>query len=121
MLHGVSRFCRCEYRIYTSSSRWLIFSICRFIGVADIATVRFSLPAQLLEPTPNLEYWNYLDQPNAFVAIGDSDDAFDRMLEVIRFWFTKDLKYVKGKPCKPYNSILGEFFRVGFGRKNSWM
>ena len=50
------------------------------------------------------------------------------MLEVLRFWFTKDLvglspllirtmliekKYVKGKPCKPYNSVLGEFFRVG--------
>lgn len=26
----------------------------RFIGVADLAAVRFSLPAQLLEPTPNL-------------------------------------------------------------------
>jgi len=26
----------------------------RFIGVADIANVRFSLPAQLLEPVPNL-------------------------------------------------------------------
>jgi hypothetical protein len=26
----------------------------RFIGVSDIAAVRFSLPAQLLEPTPNL-------------------------------------------------------------------
>lgn len=34
------------------------------------------------------------------------------MLEVLRFWFTKDLKYAKGKPCKPYNSCLGEFFRV---------
>lgn len=54
------------------------------------------------------------------------------MLAVLRFWFTKDLvcfllrspsnnssnteriiqKYVKGKPCKPYNSTLGEFFRV---------
>ncbi len=84
----------------------------RFIGVADIAAVRFSLPAQLLEPTPNLEYWNYLDQPNTFTAIGGSDDPFDRMLEVLRFWFTKDLKYVKGKPVKPYNSALGEFFRV---------
>jgi hypothetical protein len=89
-----------------------ILSFRRFIGVTDIASVRFSLPAQLLEPTPNLEYWNYLDQPNTFVAIGDSDDALDRMLEVLRFWFTKDLKYVKGKPCKPYNSTLGEFFRV---------
>lgn len=84
----------------------------RFIGVSDLASVRFSLPAQLLEPTPNLEYWTYLDAPNAFVAIGNSDDPLDRMLEVIRFWLTKDLKYAKGKPCKPYNSCLGEFFRV---------
>lgn len=84
----------------------------RFIGVADLASVRFSLPSQLLEPTPNLEYWNYLDSPNAFVAIGTADEPVDRMLEVLRFWFTKDLKYAKGKPCKPYNSCLGEFFRV---------
>lgn len=63
----------------------------RFVGVSDIASVRFSLPAQLLEPTPNLgtpaapfpslmlcpghcqlmwlaEYWNYLDRPETFIA-----------------------------------------------------
>lgn len=85
---------------------------CRFIGVSDLAAVRFSLPSQLLEPTPNLEYWTYLDAPNAFIAIGTSDEPLDRMLEVVRFWLTKDLKYAKGKPCKPYNSCLGEFFRV---------
>lgn len=83
----------------------------KFIGVSDIAAVRFSLPAQLMEPIPNLEYWHYLDRPDAFVSIGDSDDALGRMLQCTRFWFTKDLKYVKGKPCKPYNSTLGEFFR----------
>ena len=61
----------------------------RFIGVADIAAVRFSLPANLLEPIPNLgawksgnliparglellsltfraEYWHYLDRPEFF-------------------------------------------------------
>lgn len=81
--------------------------------MADIASVRFSLPSQLLEPRPNLEYWTYLDRPETFAAIGDSDEPVERMLEVLRFWFTKDLKYVKGKPCKPYNSTLGEFFRVG--------
>ncbi|KAI1815109.1 oxysterol-binding family protein [Poronia punctata] len=86
----------------------------KFIGVSDLAAVRFSLPSQLLEPTPNLEYWNYLDSPSAFAAIGTSDDPLDRMLEVLRFWFTKDLKYVKGKPCKPYNSCLGEFFRCNW-------
>ncbi|KAM0262495.1 hypothetical protein ACHAQJ_001749 [Trichoderma viride] len=86
----------------------------KFIGVSDLATVRFSLPSQLLEPTPNLEYWTYLDAPNAFVAIGTSDEPLDRMLEVVRFWLTKDLKYAKGKPCKPYNSCLGEFFRCNW-------
>ncbi|KAK3689811.1 hypothetical protein B0T22DRAFT_179593 [Podospora appendiculata] len=86
----------------------------KFIGVADLASVRFSLPSQLLEPTPNLEYWNYLDSPNAFIAIGTADDPVDRMLEVLRFWFTKDLKYAKGRPCKPYNSCLGEFFRCNY-------
>jgi hypothetical protein len=83
----------------------------KFIGVSDIAAVRFSLPAQLLEPTPNLEYWGYLDRPETFIAIGDSEDELGRMLACLKFWFTKDLKYVKGKPCKPYNSTLGEFFR----------
>lgn len=28
-------------------------------------------------------------------------------------------KYVKGKPCKPYNSTLGEFFRVSYRHMNS--
>ncbi|KAL4973245.1 hypothetical protein BDW66DRAFT_142604 [Aspergillus desertorum] len=86
----------------------------KFVGVSDIASVRFSLPAQLLEPTPNLEYWNYLDRPETFASIGTSEEPLGRMLEVLRFWFTKDLKYIKGKPCKPYNSTLGEFFRCSW-------
>ncbi|KAF2768521.1 hypothetical protein EJ03DRAFT_328182 [Teratosphaeria nubilosa] len=95
----------------TSKLRTFLSILKRFIGVSDMAAARFSLPAQLMEPIPNLEYWHYLDRPEAFVAIGDSDDALGRMLGVLRFWFTKDLKYVHGKPCKPYNSTLGEFFR----------
>lgn len=83
----------------------------KFLGVADLANVRFSLPANLMEPIPNLEYWNYLDYPDAFVQIGDSDDELERCISVLRFWFTKDLKFIKGRPCKPYNSTLGEFFR----------
>lgn len=99
-----------ESSLYNSLQ--ILTLVFRFIGVSDLAAVRFSLPSQLLEPTPNLEYWTYLDAPNAFVAIGSSDEPLDRMLEVVRFWLTKDLKYAKGKPCKPYNSCLGEFFRV---------
>jgi len=67
----------------------------KFIGVSDMAAVRFSLPAQLLEPIPNLEYWHYIDRPDAFAAIGDSDDPVGRMLGCLRFWFTKDLVRMK--------------------------
>ena len=86
----------------------------RFIGVTDLAAIRFSLPASLLEPTPNLEYWNYVDRPEAFISITDSTDPVGRMLGTLRFWFTKDIKHVKGKPVKPYNSTLGEFFRCNW-------
>lgn len=101
---------------HSDSSKLRVFLgiLKKFIGVTDLASVRFSLPSQLLEPTPNLEYWNYLDAPNAFIAIGTADEPVDRMLEVLRFWFTKDLKYAKGRPCKPYNSCLGEFFRCNW-------
>ncbi|KAI0336723.1 hypothetical protein GY45DRAFT_1290568 [Cubamyces sp. BRFM 1775] len=81
------------------------------LGVKDIAAMRLSLPASLLEPIPNLEYWHYLDRPDLFAAINDSDDPFERMLAVLRFTFSKDLKFIKGKVCKPYNSVLGEHFR----------
>ncbi|KAG2107349.1 hypothetical protein BD769DRAFT_133596 [Suillus cothurnatus] len=81
------------------------------LGVKDIAAMRLSLPASLLEPLPNLEYWHYLDRPDLFAAINDSSDPFERILAVVRFIFTKDLKFVHGKVCKPYNSVLGEHFR----------
>ncbi|KAN0065665.1 hypothetical protein ACQY0O_000795 [Thecaphora frezii] len=83
----------------------------RMIGVKDIAAMRLSLPANLLEPTPNLEYWTYLDRGDIFTSVPDLDDPLDRMLAVLRFAFTMELKFVKGKICKPYNSILGEHFR----------
>ncbi|KAL1925583.1 uncharacterized protein VTP21DRAFT_466 [Calcarisporiella thermophila] len=81
-----------------------------FIGVKDLASVRMSLPSQLLEPIGNLEYWTYLDRPDFAAIIGDSDDPLERMLATIRFNFSKDLKFVKGRLFKPYNSILGEQF-----------
>lgn len=84
----------------------------RCLGVKDLAAMRLSLPASLLEPIPNLEYWHYLDRPDLFVSINDSNDPFERMLAVIRFTFTKDLKFIRGKVVKPYNSVLGEHFRA---------
>ncbi|KAG6843774.1 hypothetical protein H0H87_000569 [Tephrocybe sp. NHM501043] len=44
--------------------------------------------------------------------INDSDDPFERMLAVVKFTLTKDLKFIHGKVCKPYNSVLGEHFRA---------
>jgi hypothetical protein len=104
----------------SSKLRTFLGILRKFLGVSDLANVRFSLPAHLLEPTPNLEYWTYLDRPEAFISIGDSEDPVGRMLGVLRFWFTKDLKYIKGKPCKPYNSTLGEFFRCNWEVEDSF-
>lgn len=95
----------------SSKLKTLLGILKRMVGVKDIAAIRLSLPANLLEPVPNLEYWNYLDRGDLFTSVADLDDPLDRMLAVLRFTFTKELKYVKGKVCKPYNSILGEHFR----------
>ncbi|KAJ2553083.1 hypothetical protein GGH95_005693, partial [Coemansia sp. RSA 1836] len=70
---------------------------------------RLSLPAQLLDPIPNLEYWNYMDRPDYFVAIPESDDEVERMLATLAWWFSKLLKHT-GKVLKPFNSVLGEQF-----------
>ena len=99
---------------HTSKLRTFLNILRKFIGVSDLASIRLSLPAHLLEPTPNLEYWGYLDRPETFISIPDSEDPVGRLLGTLRFWFTKDLKYVRGKPVKPYNSTLGEFFRCNW-------
>ncbi|CAO1628450.1 unnamed protein product [Sympodiomycopsis kandeliae] len=83
----------------------------KMVGVKDMAAIRLSLPANLLEPIPNLEYWNYLDRADLFTSIGELNNPLDRFLQVLRFTFTKELKFIHGKICKPYNSILGEHFR----------
>ncbi|KAJ1941878.1 hypothetical protein GGF37_003353 [Kickxella alabastrina] len=81
----------------------------KLVGVSDIISLRLSLPSQLLDPIPNLEYWNYMDRPEYFVRIADSDDEVERILAVVAWWFSKLLKH-SGKVLKPFNSILGEQF-----------
>ncbi|KAJ1719887.1 hypothetical protein LPJ53_005422 [Coemansia erecta] len=78
-------------------------------GVSDVINLRLSLPSQLLDPIPNLEYWNYMDRPEYFVEISESDDEVERMLAVLAWWFSKLLKH-SGKVLKPFNSVLGEQF-----------
>ncbi|KZV82085.1 hypothetical protein EXIGLDRAFT_657539 [Exidia glandulosa HHB12029] len=86
----------------------------RSLGVKDLAAMCLSLPAQLLEPIPNLEYWMVLDRPDLFAAINDSPEPLGRMLAVLRWAFSKELKFIRGKICKPYNSVLGEHFRCHY-------
>ena len=52
-----------------------------------------------LSPVPE----GYID-----ISIGDSHDEFERMLAVLRFSFSKELKFVRARLGKPYNSALGE-------------
>ncbi|KAF5340300.1 hypothetical protein D9611_007865 [Ephemerocybe angulata] len=92
--------------------KMIVSLVKKCLGVKDIASMRLSLPASLLEPIPNLEFSHSLDRPDLFAAINDSEDPFERMLALLRFYFAKDLKHVHGKVCKPYNSVLGEHFRA---------
>jgi hypothetical protein len=82
----------------------------KFIGVKDLVNMRVSLPAQLLDPISNLEFWTYLDCPELFSIIPDADEPVDRMLNVVRFWFSKDTKFLSPSLAKPYNSLVGEEF-----------
>ena len=40
----------------------------KHFNICDAFYRRLSLPASLLEPIPNLEYWHYLDRPDLFAA-----------------------------------------------------
>ena len=113
--------------------RQLLGLLKKAVNVKDLASIRLSLPATLMEPIGNLEYWQYADRPDVFAAINEPDDELDRMLAVLRWtcqcspptrppnrWLTslflfslvtKDLKFVKHKIAKPFNSVLGEHFR----------
>ncbi|CAG8716385.1 17179_t:CDS:2, partial [Dentiscutata heterogama] len=77
-----------------SKLKTLLSLLKNLIGVKDIVSLRISLPSQLLEPIGNLEYWNYNDRPDFLTCIGDSDDPLERMFAAIRWWYSKDLKYV---------------------------
>lgn len=80
------------------------------MNVKDLTSVRLSLPATMLEPLANLEYWQYCDRPDYFAAMPLADTEEERMFAVLRWTFTKDLKFVRSGIKKPFNSILGEHF-----------
>ena len=57
---------------------------------------RISLPSGMLMPMSNLEWWNYNDRPDFFIEIPQPEDPLDRMLKVVRWWYSKDTKWMVG-------------------------
>lgn len=134
----VSR-CRCVLSLFPhfSSSPAFTPSTLAFLPLNRI-TVLNRLPSQatMMEPVGNLEHWTYIDRPDYFAAIGEDEDELDRFLSVIRWLFTKELKFAKHPIAKPvcfsrlsppflrfllvenrtyplvsqFNSVLGEHF-----------
>ncbi|KAI9296716.1 hypothetical protein K502DRAFT_313977 [Neoconidiobolus thromboides FSU 785] len=94
----------------TGKFRFLVSLLKKLIGVADIINLRISLPSQVLDPIPNLEHFHWIDRPDYFASIDSSDDPVERMLNVARYCFSKDVHKAKNRVKKPYNSILGEYF-----------
>ncbi|KAJ1549085.1 hypothetical protein HK405_010031 [Cladochytrium tenue] len=82
----------------------------RLSSVKDIASVRLSLPANLLDPRSNLEFWNYCDRPDLLASVPDAVDPVERMLRVVRWFLSKDTKWKDAELRKPYNPVRGETF-----------
>ncbi|KAJ3355712.1 HEAT repeat-containing protein 2 [Entophlyctis luteolus] len=85
----------------------------KLVKVKDISSMRLSLPANLLEPHSNLEFWNYNDRPDFFISMAEPADPVERMLHVLRWFLCKDTKWRHKSPeiKKPYNPVLGEVFK----------
>ncbi|KAJ9072767.1 hypothetical protein DSO57_1023801 [Entomophthora muscae] len=89
--------------------KFLLSILKKVIGVGDILNLRISLPSQVLDPIPNLEYFHWLDRPDYFACLSEPDDPVERFIGVLRYSFSRYVKYTK-KLAKPYNSVLGEHF-----------
>ncbi|GAA5995419.1 uncharacterized protein JCM10292_005159 [Rhodotorula paludigena] len=91
--------------------RALLGILRKTLSVKDLSSVRVSLPANMMEPIGNLEHWTYIDRPDYFAALATPGmSELDRMLAILRWMFTKELKYAKHPISKPFNSVLGEHF-----------
>ncbi|KAJ9082393.1 hypothetical protein DSO57_1004962 [Entomophthora muscae] len=90
--------------------KFLLGLVKKLVGVSDIINLRLSLPSQVLDPIPNLEHFNWLDRPDYFAAMGSPADPLGRMINVLKYSFSKEISKAKYRIKKPYNSILGEHF-----------
>ncbi|KXS09277.1 hypothetical protein M427DRAFT_160836 [Gonapodya prolifera JEL478] len=81
------------------------------IGVKDIASLRVSLPASVLDAISFLEHCDIMQHPELFSVINDSSDPVERMIAVVR-WALSTNRLHMGKLMKSYNPIIGERFRA---------
>lgn len=65
--------------------RQLLGILRKALNVKDLSSLRISLPASLMEPVGNLEVWNYVDRPDFFCAMAESEDELERMVGVVRW------------------------------------
>ncbi|KAJ3122638.1 HEAT repeat-containing protein 2 [Physocladia obscura] len=97
-----------------SSKISVVWSLLRKLThVKDIGAMRISLPANLMDPRSNLEFWNYNDRPDLFACMADPEEPVERMVHVLRWFLCKDTKWKEKAPeiRKPYNPVLGEIFK----------
>ena len=99
----------------------------RFVGVADIASVRFSLPAQLLEPTPNLGTtvdnwgicgcWLITRILELFGSTGDFCEVWlDDGLRIINILMRLKYWYIRWRP-RSYAGGFAILVHKGFGMR----
>ncbi|KAJ3085454.1 hypothetical protein HK102_014153 [Quaeritorhiza haematococci] len=84
----------------------------KFANVKDIFHVSFSLPATLCDPVSGLEYYHHMDVPEFFVRIGDPEDPLERMINVVAYYISYQLKFASDRLVKPYNPVIGEQFKA---------
>jgi len=99
-------------------SKGLVFMLLKQVRIGmDLS--RIVLPTFILEPRSMLEKLSdFLTHNEILALVSTLDDPLDRILAITK-WYLSGF-YVKPKGVKkPYNPILGEFFRCRFQHKNA--
>jgi len=74
--------------------KFILSILKKVIGVGDILNLRISLPSQVLDPVPNLEYFHWLDRPDYFANLSEPEDPVERFVGVVRYSLTRYVKYL---------------------------
>jgi len=102
----------------SGESKNLVFMLLKQVRIGmDLS--RIVLPTFILEPRSMLEKLSdFLTHNELLAMVSSMEDPHDRIVGIVR-WYLSGF-YVKPKGVKkPYNPILGEFFRCRFQHKNA--